>query len=105
MNANVYIAKSNYSFEDNRYISIELTNGQAFRPVDVNSKLFGYVDESDNAIYLLSIPKEDAEEITVYIPAATGITTGTASYSKDDDTLTISGTDYERDEDLDVSLN
>lgn len=70
----------------------------------VNSKLYGFADESDNAIYLLELPKEDADEITVYIPAATGITTGTAAYDKASDTLTLSDTDYVRDDDLDVAL-
>ena len=104
MNANVSIANSNYSFDDNKYVAIKLSNGQDFRPVEVNSKLYGFADESDNAIYLLELPKEDADEITVYIPAATGITTGTAAYDKASDTLTLSGTDYVRDDDLDVAL-
>ena len=58
----------------------------------VPNKLFAF-GTAEGVVYTLSVPAEDTAELDVYVPAVTGLTKTTGSFTKETSTVTVS-TDY-----------
>ena len=69
----------------------------------VPNKLFAF-GTAEGVVYTLSVPTEDMASIDVYIPAVTGLTKTTGSYTKEGSKITVSSTDYARYDTGDVQL-
>lgn len=67
-----------------------------------NNKLFAFGDAS-KAIYLRTVPAEDAQSVDVYVASATGLAKTTGSYATESG-VTVSGTAYARYEDGDIAF-
>lgn len=68
-----------------------------------SGKLFAF-GTAEGVVFLSSIPADDAENIDVFVPATTGITKATGSYTKESNKVTVSTTDYARYSTGDVTL-
>lgn len=68
-----------------------------------SGKLFAF-GTAEGVVFLSALPSADAEGIDVFVPATTGLTKATGSYTKDTDTVTVSTTDYARYATGDVTL-
>ena len=69
----------------------------------VPNKLFAF-GTAEGVVYTLSVPTEDMASIDVYVPAVTGLTKTTGSYTKEGSKVTVSATDYARYDTGDVQL-
>lgn len=69
----------------------------------VPNKLFAF-GTAEGVVYTLSVPTEDMASIDVYVPATTGLTKTTGSYTKEGNKVTVSTTDYARYDTGDVQL-
>lgn len=69
----------------------------------VPNKLFAF-GTAEGVVYTLSVPAEDMASIDVYVPATTGLTKTTGSYTKEGSKVTVSATDYARYDTGDVQL-
>ena len=69
----------------------------------VPNKLFAF-GTAEGVVYTLSVPAEDMASIDVYVPATTGLTKTTGSYTKEGSKVTVSTTDYARYDTGDVQL-
>lgn len=69
----------------------------------VPNKLFAF-GTAEGVVYTLSVPTEDMASIDVYVPAVTGLTKTTGSYTKEGSKVTVSTTDYARYDTGDVQL-
>lgn len=69
----------------------------------VPNKLFAF-GTAEGVVYTLSVPEEDMASIDVYVPATTGLTKTTGSYTKEGSKVTVSSTDYARYDTGDVQL-
>lgn len=69
----------------------------------VPNKLFAF-GTAEGVVYTLSVPTEDMASIDVYVPAVTGLTKTTGSYTKEGSKITVSSTDYARYDTGDVQL-
>lgn len=69
----------------------------------VPNKLFAF-GTAEGVVYTLSVPTEDMASIDVYVPATTGLTKTTGSYTKEGSKVTVSTTDYARYDTGDVQL-
>lgn len=69
----------------------------------VPNKLFAF-GTAEGVVYTLSVPEEDMASIDVYVPAVTGLTKTTGSYTKEGSKITVSATDYARYDTGDVQL-
>lgn len=69
----------------------------------VPNKLFAF-GTAEGVVYTLSVPEEDMASIDVYVPATTGLTKTTGSYTKEGSKVTVSATDYARYDTGDVQL-
>lgn len=60
-----------------------------------SGKLFAF-GTAEGVVFLSAIPSADAESVDVFVPATTGLTKTTGSYTKESDKVTVSTTDYAR---------
>lgn len=68
-----------------------------------SGKLFAF-GTAEGVVFLSSIPTDDAESIDVFVPATTGVTKATGSYTKESDKVTVNTTEYARYTTGDVTL-
>lgn len=68
-----------------------------------SGKLFAF-GTAEGVVFLSSIPADDAESIDVFVPATTGLTKATGSYTKESNKVTVSTTEYARYTTGDVTL-
>ncbi len=68
-----------------------------------SGKLFAF-GTAEGVVFLSSIPADDAESIDVFVPATTGVTKATGSYTKESDKVTVNTTEYARYTTGDVTL-
>lgn len=59
---------------------------------------------AEGVVYTLSVPDADTAEIDVYVPAVTGLSKTTGSYTKEGSKITVSTTDYARYDTGDLTL-
>lgn len=59
---------------------------------------------AEGVVYTLSVPDADTAEIDVYVPAVTGLSKTTGSYTKEGSKVTVSATDYARYDTGDLTL-
>lgn len=60
-----------------------------------SGKLFAF-GTAEGVVFLTSVPSADTAEVDVYVPATTGITKTTGSYTAEGSKVTVSTTDYAR---------
>lgn len=68
-----------------------------------SGKLFAF-GTAEGVVFLSSIPADDAESVDVFVPATTGLTKATGSYTKESNKVTVSTTEYARYTTGDVTL-
>lgn len=67
------------------------------------AKLYAF-GTAEGVVYTLSVPEADTAEIDVYVPAVTGLSKTTGSYTKEGSKVTVSATDYARYDTGDLTL-
>lgn len=68
-----------------------------------SGKLFAF-GTAEGVVFLSAIPADDAESVDVFVPATTGLTKATGSYTKESNKVTVSTTEYARYTTGDVTL-
>lgn len=70
---------------------------------DQPAKLYAF-GTAEGVVYTLSVPDADTAEIDVYVPAVTGLSKTTGSYTKEGNKVTVNTTDYARYDTGDLTL-